>query len=104
MLNMRVSGKTIKRMEKVNFIMQMETCMTENGKMTKPMDMDNIFTQMVLAIKVNGNKTYKMGLVPKLGQTGVNSKVTTVKVENREKESIFGKMVATMKETGKTIK
>lgn len=78
--------------------------MMVNGRMTKPMDMDNIFTQMVLAIKVNGNKTYKMGLVPKLGQTEVNFKVTTVKVENREKESIFGKMVAITKETGKIIK
>lgn len=49
-------------MERVLFIMSMETSLKETGKTIRPMAMESTNTQMEPDMKVTGNKTYKMDM------------------------------------------
>lgn len=73
----KVSGKTIKQMERVFYTIQMGTFMKENGSTTKLMDMELIHTQMAPSMLESGKTISKMALECNNGLTEKSTKDNT---------------------------
>ena len=56
---MKVNGKIIEHMVKVNSLILMETSMKATGSMTKPMVMESTFMSTVHSMRVTGRTTFK---------------------------------------------
>ena len=60
--SMKVNGKIIKLMERVNFGMQTEISTKESGKMTRLMVKVSTYMLMAQDMKVTGETIYKMAM------------------------------------------
>jgi hypothetical protein len=107
---MKANGKTIKEMGKEDNYGKMGLYMKAIGKITSLTAMVALFTQMGTFTLVNGNKiepterelTYQ-AVEPNIMDIGKMiskmEKDSTKMEKNTEKESLYGRMIALMKET-----
>ena len=103
-LSMKDSGKIIKLMVKVRFIMLMEIFLKGNGKMIKLMEEECINMLMVQNMKEIGKMIYKKDQAQRFGLMDHNTKGNTVKDKSMGTESMSGMMDQLMKDNGLTIK
>ena len=101
--SMSVNVEMEKLMAKALFTMQMVTCIMDNFMMIKRTDLVYTHIRAGKSMKVGGNRTSNMEREKKFYLTDQNLKVDFSMVRRTDMVKIFGKMVQTTKEIGKTM-
>ena len=101
---MKVSGNTIKPVEKENSTIQTEMSMMEIGIIIKQMDSVSTPTSVELAMKGIGRMTNSMDMALRTGLKARDTKVNTICPRRKGKASILMRMAQHMKDSGLTTK
>jgi hypothetical protein len=102
--DMKVSGNSIKPLEKVYSIMLTEIYLMDNGNMIKLMASEPTIMLTAVSMKANGLTIFKMEKVKKRGKMGQLTKVAIKKGKSTVRVYMFGAMVVFTTVNGSVIK